>query len=648
MNVNVLGNITDNKVIKYIFLNNHPTITDDASSPSGGESSLEQVSYMTSEDALVVCPDYLGFGVTKDIHHPYMCQFLTARNVVDCLKAAIADAKTRTTFQEGYYTINCGYSQGGGVALAVQRFLETEADEATQRLINLRGSICGAGCFNQSQIVDDYEQRTSISYPLILPYAIQGLKEGYDDDCMRGITLRECFTEKFWNSGILAKLNAKETDVDALNSEIISLMGGSCSFYDVISEKYRDRNSAVYRAVHKVLVKNDLIDDKWTPLHPIVFYHYSQDEVVPFSGSQLAMNKWQHTGMVTLKKAEDITNYGTWMVAFLKYPNLGKNHRDYGTCFYLAVFDGQLTPAKKTDGYISTQAVTGEDRHEMEMELPANHWNLVKFNSRVDGYYFGADAVRYKVAKTVKDGYNVVSLSAMSDEEDFLSGTEYLICPDVAAEKVTAMRSGLPISVSDAVTPFATDNLAVQTSLTKVGEQAYATLYSPFPVDIPRRLQAYTAQLDGNKMQLVQLTEGVIPAMTGVVLRGETEGCYLFPYNANTTMETTSELDGVLWDTPKNGEVLTLGTSGGDKVGFYRFTGNTLLAGKAFYQLPEGAEAKGFVLSFEDDVDAIEKVGESNNTQIYDLQGRKLPRAQRGFNIVVREDGRVAKVLTAF
>lgn len=34
--------------------------------------------------------------------------------------------------------------------------------------------------------------------------------------------------------------------------------------------------------------------------------------------------------------------------------------------------------------------------------------------------------------------------------------------------------------------------------------------------------------------------------------------------------------------------------------------------------------------------------------QIYDLQGRKLAREQRGINIVVRKDGKVAKVLSAF
>jgi hypothetical protein len=179
-----------------------------------------------------------------------------------------------------------------------------------------------------------------------------------------------------------------------------------------------------------------------------------------------------------------------------------------------------------------------------------------------------------------------------------------------------------------------------------VGTQSYATLYSPFCVDVPVGMEAYTAQLDGDKMQLVQLVDGVIPAMTGVVLRGEAAGSYLFTYNGNADVNATSELSGVLWDTPKEGNVLTLSTTTGQKVGFYKFTGNTLTGGKAFYQLSEGASTKGFALSFYDEEDAINDIREINTNLIYDLQGRQLPRAGKGINIIRNADGSVRKVLT--
>ena len=55
----------------------------------------------------------------------------------------------------------------------------------------------------------------------------------------------------------------------------------------------------------------------------------------------------------------------------------------------------------------------------------------------------------------------------------------------------------------------------------------------------------------------------------------------------------------------------------------------------------------------EDEADGILELirneqNEVADQQIYDLQGRKLAREQRGINIVVRKDGKVAKVLSAF
>ena len=44
----------------------------------------------------------------------------------------------------------------------------------------------------------------------------------------------------------------------------------------------------------------------------------------------------------------------------------------------------------------------------------------------------------------------------------------------------------------------------------------------------------------------------------------------------------------------------------------------------------------------------INQQDEIADQQVYDLQGRKLPHAQRGINIVVKKDGRVTKVLSSF
>lgn len=120
-----------NPDIKFVMVNCHATITHDDGCPTGKTPQMEAIKYMVSEDCLLVCPDYLGFGNTKDKTHPYMCGTLTGRNVLDAYKAAVKYVKEQgKKIVSNYYTINVGYSQGGATALAFQRYLETEATDA--------------------------------------------------------------------------------------------------------------------------------------------------------------------------------------------------------------------------------------------------------------------------------------------------------------------------------------------------------------------------------------------------------------------------------------------------------------------------------------------------------------------------------------
>lgn len=336
-------NNTENyQTVNYIMLNNHPTITSDAQCPSGSSPQMDQVYYMTTEQAMVVCPDYLGFGSSKSSIHPYMCQTISARNCIDAFKAAMEDAKKRgVQFSPDYYTINVGYSQGGTVTLGVQRYLELDADEETRNLVRLKNSICGAGCYSQMVMADTYENAEQMDYPIYLPYLITGLLATYGEGCMHGLTVQDCFTQKFLESGLLEQLLSKETDVDALNAAYKSYFGGKCTFYDIVSADFRDHSSRLYRSIRKALEKNDIIEG-WTPQHPITFYHYKQDEVVPYAQTERAMAAFAEQDVKFIDAAANgvKTVSGEWAAAYLIYGNLKDNHRDYGTRFYIDIFAG--------------------------------------------------------------------------------------------------------------------------------------------------------------------------------------------------------------------------------------------------------------------------------------------------------------------
>ena len=72
---------------------------------------------------LVIIPDYQGFGATHGDVHPYLSQTLTARQVLDGVRAGIAFYQQSHKLEKNWKSLSLGYSQGGSVAMAVQRYI---------------------------------------------------------------------------------------------------------------------------------------------------------------------------------------------------------------------------------------------------------------------------------------------------------------------------------------------------------------------------------------------------------------------------------------------------------------------------------------------------------------------------------------------
>lgn len=373
--------------IDKVLVHNHPTTTSDELVPTGSDPQIFQVMDMCDGDdrCLVVCPDYLGYGVSKGKTHPYMCSMITARNIVDGVCAAIDYVKTQKNERaplllrwkcddpaalynlDNYSTLNVGYSQGGAAALAVHKYIETEASDEVKKKINLEKTICGAGPHSQTFMFDAMEHVVkvkkngeeidyNIEYPLYLPYTIDGLLATYGNSTMRGITEKDIYTDKLLKSNALKLMRQKNTVAAELNRAFIDELGtnGTISFYDLIRPEYADRSSKLYRTVHKALKQCDLLEG-WKPVKPIIFYHYKGDEVVPYNESEMAYEKFKAMGcdvsLVYANGNKDETGKdiitGLWAGADILAKlggnlNLDPTHMGYGTRFYLSIFSGNL------------------------------------------------------------------------------------------------------------------------------------------------------------------------------------------------------------------------------------------------------------------------------------------------------------------
>lgn len=661
--------------IEFVVLNCHPTISHDNGCPTGSDPQLGAIKYMTSENAMVICPDYLGFGVSKGKNHPYMCSTLTARNVLDCYKAAMAWAKTvksasgkTPVFKSSYYTINIGYSQGGATALAFQKYLETEASQADRDLVKLRGSLCGAGPYDQGLVFDIYEDKAEMSYPAYLPYALMGLKETFGETIMRGIELEDCFTEKFNTTNFMQTLLAKNTTIDDLNTAMIN--AGFKSFYDILSPQFRDKTSALYRSVRKALDQSNLLDGSWKPVAPIAFYHYGNDEVVPSEETEQAYTLFNGMGCNVRKLSQDdynISDNEAWDLAFsLGGYSRDYNHRNCGVYFYLMFLSGNLRPdgsvASRTPSTVTIPAPTSlavaanasstdgsYDRitTAMPYAIPAGKPVFLQFAAPVDGYYFGADAERYEV--TLNADREAVGYEPMADEADFEAGKVYLVTSErEETAPVVSMTAG--VKTYTKVSDLAWRELNIR-KLNVLDGTSYASAYLPF--DYTSDL-AYTVngELHGNDIVTLTATQHTsVPAGTGVLLIDDeaATSVVLSPASKGlASAETPANILSGTYTAMENDydKYLLFGkcTHTPAHVGFFvSYNASTIKPFCAF--IDKGASAaKGYELSWGED--ALQRVAAQGKSKaIYGMDGAKRSTMQQGVNIIRMEDGSVRKII---
>ena len=163
-----------------------------------------------------------------------------------------------------------------------------------------------------------------------------------------------------------------------------------------------------------------------------------------------------------------------------------------------------------------------------------------------------------------------------------------------------------------------------------------STLYLDFPVAIPNDVNMlgvfYVNSIDGHIMLMERLHD-YIPANNGVIVMAN-PGTFTF----NRTDEeveaiTNNQLQGTTVATPVSsidGKVYTLGHGkNSGYIGFYRYTGSSLPANKAFLVRDGSSDVNGFNLVLDNEDGTSTTIGHIENDEfildvVYDLQGRRV------------------------
>lgn len=122
--------------------------------------------FVASTGFVVIIPDYLGFGDSDDMFHPYLHKESTVQTVLDMIRATkeLANNYLNVNLSDDLYI--AGYSQGGWATMQVEKAIEqNHAGE-----FNLIASACGAGPYDLNYINSYVAQLNTYPMPYFLGY----------------------------------------------------------------------------------------------------------------------------------------------------------------------------------------------------------------------------------------------------------------------------------------------------------------------------------------------------------------------------------------------------------------------------------------------------------------------------------------------
>ncbi len=162
-----------------------------------------------------------------------------------------------------------------------------------------------------------------------------------------------------------------------------------------------------------------------------------------------------------------------------------------------------------------------------------------------------------------------------------------------------------------------------------VSNVGYATLYLGYKVEIPGTVEAYIVNSTSSTHAIMDRVEGIVPAETGLILKGEGEHLFNITSSAATVDVADNLLKGSVADENVEGPAYVL-ANGVNGVGLYKaqLTDGQFLnnANKAYLPATAGASNVAcYSFRFGEGTTGVEKVEIRNeNGEIFDLTGRKV------------------------
>lgn len=264
-----------------------------------------QIAWLASSGYMLLIPDFIGFGSSKEVLHPYYEAETTGRSIIDMVKAATEFARSEHVAFDGRLFL-AGYSEGGFATMAAHKYIEENPVSG----IELIASAPASGGYDVKNMQEYFFSLDEYAQPFYIAYVAMAYTDYYD-----------------WSDPMSLYFN------DPYASRIPDLFDGNHSYSDInnqltnsIAELINpdmlagsDTNPA-YSHIKSAFEENSLTN--WVPEAKMYMYHGTDDITVPYHNSEITYDKLMQNG----------TSPGT--IEFI--PLEGKTH---STSFYPYLLD---------------------------------------------------------------------------------------------------------------------------------------------------------------------------------------------------------------------------------------------------------------------------------------------------------------------
>jgi pimeloyl-ACP methyl ester carboxylesterase len=250
---------------------------------------------LASPGFIAVVPDFLGFGESEEVLHPYYVEELSASSVVDLLKAAKDFAADKNINFNGELSL-AGYSEGGYVTMAAHKYIEQNGLDG----FTLLASYPAAGGFDVKGMQEYLFAQDVYDQPFYIAYVAKAYQTTYDWTQ----PLTDFFDEPYASniSPLFNGMNSPSQINGSLTTNITQLLNDN-----LIANIDTDPG---YAYIRDAFIENSLTD--WAPQIEMHIYQGTADETVPYENSVSTYEQLQANGAsnVTLHTMEGADHSG--------------------------------------------------------------------------------------------------------------------------------------------------------------------------------------------------------------------------------------------------------------------------------------------------------------------------------------------------